>query len=464
MKKPDPSDKARKKRRKNKIERNRRKRKKMLHNRKNSRGHKRSPRKRSKSQILKDISELSDKNKHQKEIINYVNQNIRASVGGRAKSTIRRNKREIRFPERFSFIESPDEAIDTLYEMVDAFNSDVRGTIDLDQDRCETIDYGAEAVASILAKAASDAYGLRLRGRYPEKQSLKEAVIAAGLPQHLGVDLPSLPHFNPFELHHGRPNDDQWGHRSSEKEVVTTEFIEYIDRCLSQHGYQLTRDGGKYIAGLSGEIIGNCEDHAGRDDWWIGGYMRMPRNGNVGDCHICIVNFGNTISDTIREMPKESKTYISVRNLIQKHCRSGSIPIVGNNFGEDQLWTLYALQQGVSRFRSSNKEGENDRGQGTTQMIRFFQDLGQTNKMGASPKMCVLSGSTHILFDGEYRMEQEYLGDRSREIIAFNDENDLEKPPDPDKVKALSGHFPGTVISMKFYLDREHLMQNANDN
>ena len=461
MKKPDPSDKARKKRRQKKIERNRRKRKKLLKNRFKSRGHKRNPAKSSPNKILKELGGVSKKDKQQREVFDYVENSIRASIGGRTRRFIRVNKKEVRFPECFSFIEDPDTAVETLYEVVDACNSGDRSRVCLDQDRCQTIDYGAEAVASAIAKAASDGYAVRFQGKYPERRRAKEAVMAAGLPKHLGIDLPDLPHFEPFELHHGRRRDDEWGHRSSEKERVATRFVKYINRCLSKYGYCLTPDATKYIGGLCGEIINNCEDHAGRDDWWIGGYMRMDPNKAVGDCHVAIFNFGDTICDTIKEIDRNSNTYHSIRKLIAKHCGDRQLPLVGNRFEEDQLWTLYALQQGVSRFRGDGDDEGGDRGQGTTEMIRFFQELGQTKDSTINPKMCIVSGDTHIKFDGEYRMEEVSSTWGNREIIAFNENNSLEKPPDPGKVRKISSYFPGTVISLKFYVDHNYLNEKV---
>ncbi|MCS4173843.1 hypothetical protein [Salinibacter ruber] len=461
MKKPDPSDKARKKRRQEKIERNRRKRKKLLSNRLKARGHKKNPARTSPHKIIKNLGGISKKDKRQKEAFEYVNYNIRASVAGETRRFIRINKREVRFPECFSFIEDPDTAVETLYEVVDACNSGDRSTVCLDQDRCRTIDYGAEAVASAIAKAASDGYAVRFQGKYPESRPAKEAVMAAGLPKHLGLDLPDLPHFEPFELHHGRKRNNEWGHRSSEKERVATRFVQYIDRCLSNYGYRLTRDAKRYIGGLCGEIINNCEDHAGRDDWWIGGYMRMNPNKEIGDCHVAIFNFGDTISETIKEIDKASKTYSSIKDLINKHCVGRQIPLVGDKFEENQLWTLYALQQGVSRFRGNEGTHSADRGQGTTEMIRFFQELGQTKDSTIKPKMCILSGNTHIKFDGEYRMEETSSKWGNREIIAFNEDNSLEKPPDPNKVKKISSYFPGTVISLKFYVDQHYLSEKV---
>ena len=45
----------------------------------------------------------------------------------------------------------------------------------------------------------------------------------------------------------------------------------------------------------------------------------------------------------------------------------------------------------------------------------------------------------------------------TRPIIAFNETNDLRLPPDPRNVHRLERVFPGTLISLRVYLDAVHL-------
>lgn len=47
-----------------------------------------------------------------------------------------------------------------------------------------------------------------------------------------------------------------------------------------------------------------------------------------------------------------------------------------------------------------------------------------------------------------------------RNIITFNKEQDLDLPPDKNYVKRLNNRFPGTIISMEFYIDRNYINDN----
>jgi hypothetical protein len=117
---------------------------------------------------------------------------------------------------------------------------------------------------------------------------------------------------------------------------------------------------------------------------------------------------------------------------------------------EESLWTLYALQEGVSRFR--NTVGHIDRGNGTVKMIEFFSELAS-----GRPQMALISGRTHILFDGKYRISPIEVDGEIRKVIAFNNNNDLRERPDPDYVRTLRNHFPGTLISLRFQLKQADL-------
>ncbi len=116
------------------------------------------------------------------------------------------------------------------------------------------------------------------------------------------------------------------------------------------------------------------------------------------------------------------------------------------------MWTLYALQDGVSRLRNINTISKS-RGSGTKQLIETFQQIGNTKEKES--KMCIISGKSYIRFTGKYKMQKN--NDNNRMQIAFNDDNDLRKLPDDNYVKTISNYFPGTIISMKFYLDPKYL-------
>ena len=121
---------------------------------------------------------------------------------------------------------------------------------------------------------------------------------------------------------------------------------------------------------------------------------------------------------------------------------------------EELLWTLFSLQHGISRLNSAQDE---TRGQGTIDLIDSFQKLGRKyDKDGniQKPIMSITSGNINILFDGTYTIRED---ENNLKVIAFNAENSLKNEPDEKYVKNIGNYFPGTVISIKFFIDREYI-------
>lgn len=444
--KSDADEKARQKRRQAKIERNRRKRKKKLANRLKAHGTKIKKKKSARGGERKE-------ERHGRSILNYYRDQVSPSI----RLPTRLFTNSVSFPSTFSFIEDPEKALQTIDRVIETCFRRRGGEVILDQRQCEVIDYGAQSVISVLIKSAAHALRNHVTAHFPEDDLLKKTVFATGLPREIGIPTPS--DFVHLPLCHGRKGKEA-GHKTTSRETATRDFVAHIDKCLFCHGWKLTRDGKRYLGGLVTEVIGNAEDHSGRDDWWIGGYMYMPEGAERGACYFTVFNLGRPISESLSDLPQDSRLNQDIENLIQKHI-SRFAP--GRKQGREQLHTLYALQEGVTRFNRKPDMLETDRGQGTVDMITHFQHLGQTLKDGVEPKMCLVSGSSYILFDEKYKMQEEEKNGGKRRVIAFNSGNNLKDPPDHRNVKGLSRYFPGTLISGRFYLDPEHLDRENRD-
>lgn len=327
--------------------------------------------------------------------------------------------------------------------------------ISIDQGATKELDLCAAAVLNALALEAGNRLGVRYQGVFPTSRETREIVLATGLPKALGLPLAMPPGFLTFELCRGS-NAGDLASVSSEKEIQTNKLANYVDTCLRQHGVSFTDLGKAYLASLAGEILGNAEDHSTQADWWIAAYLRRERASRVGDCHITIFNFGVSISESLHLLPDNATLRVEIETLIREHRRRKNF--IRRHFTEENLWTIYALQEGVTRYNDETGLTLGHRGTGTADMIEMFQTLGQTRSLDSKPKMCLLSGRTHITFDGRFRMREEQTVDgETRRIIAFNEENDLFKRPDAGAVRTLRGMFPGTLISLRFYLDEAYL-------
>lgn len=236
---------------------------------------------------------------------------------------------------------------------------------------------------------------------------------------------------------------------SAPSESAAKKFVDYINACLARINKGLTMDAIDLLSEYAGEVLANAEEHGGLGDWTIRGYYDPLHDEH--NCEIAIFNFGKTIAETFIELPKDSYAFQVVQPYIELHNKNG---LFSDKWTKETLLTLVALQGDIS---SKNVSITSDRGQGTVEMIQFFQKIHtECCESGyVKSKMAVLSGSTHILFDGSYQMLEDSYG---RKIIAFNKENSLALPPDNNCVKGFNSIlFPGTIISMKFILEETSL-------
>lgn len=356
--------------------------------------------------------------------------------------TNRRNR--IVIPKVFSFIDNPNETIRTLKKIYYLYSNEKVNSIYIDYDLTEKLDLCASAVMdSVILEC--DKYRdsinkpVSLSGRYDNsKKEIKNILEISGIVKHLGFEskLPDcIKKLDMIEC--------------GDSDVVSTKVTNYFNECLATQNYELNRSGVGIFSEMIGEVLNNCKLHSGKfKKWYTLGHYFL--NDNYGECQIVIFNFGNSIYESLKSESTSKETLESLNNISNKHKGFYKKLI----WSEEALWSLYSLQDGVSRVRDSVKEP--DRGTGTIKLIGSFQKIGKTAD-GQIPLMSVTSGSSSILFNDSYYLESKEFNGEERQIIAFNNENDLFKLPDSKNVRIITNKFPGTVISMKFYLDREYI-------
>jgi hypothetical protein len=354
---------------------------------------------------------------------------------------------EVSFPSSFSFIDNPDESLGSLWRFVQTARYGFR-ELSVDQGRCESIDLCAASVLNVLAMEARLRLKCTFGGRFPADREAKEIVIATGLPHVLGIPGPPLPHIKTFDLRKGGTERTSLL-MTTQKERVADDLTDYVASIFARKGFVLTLEGKKHIGRLVGEVLGNAEDHAPGHDWWACAYLREPSERNYGDCHLTLFNFGPSLAETMAGIDAPEETAV-IEELIMRHV--GSEP----RLTRENVLSMLALQDGMTRHAGQKKHQR--RGFGTADMIEAFQLLGRSHDPSAYPSMCLISGNTYVSFDPRYplkRMNAE-TGTGHR-IIAFNAENNLDLPPDPSVVRPLLHRFPGTLLSMRFFVDGKYL-------
>jgi hypothetical protein len=373
----------------------------------------------------------------------------------------------IKIPKVFSFLRQPDDVLNVIYSIITA---SVHKALFFDHSAVEEMDLGASALLDVVVlnlRREWIAKGEKfvLAGLLPENPEMRDVFICTGLTRHLKIDSaqPSLQlkkAFKQFPLFEGR-RTRRHNLSSTDQEIAATQLAKHVNACIQLAGHTgLSKEGQRQLLKWAGEIISNAEDHSGQNEWFAMAYMRPvlasspirenTKEETIGECHLAIFGFGKTLYESLSASPDKTKEQIS--RLADKHKPFFNL---GLRYTAMDLWTLYALQDGVSRF--STRPGQTSRGKGTVEMIEAFQHLGRTLDPGKKPEMSLISGYTRIFFNDKYHLREQDVEGGTRQIIAFNSDNDLEKKPDPDHVHSLACKLPGTLLSCKFYVDSRYL-------
>lgn len=263
----------------------------------------------------------------------------------------------------------------------------------------------------------------------PETDTLLKA---SGILRHLGVSHGKFDEIECLELI-----------KDEESSIIAEKIIDYIQRALLRHHLMLTPTGSNYLGQLLGEIADNCHQHGGKNaTWYTLGHYALDKKNQMGKCKLVIMDFGNTIYDGLKyTAPPDMQRKI-------RHYTHRAWKIFQEK--EETLFTLFSLQQRVSRFEQENRT----RGNGTIVFLDAFQKLFKSNTQSFKSLLSITSGKCSILFDGTYLLKEEiFENGYKNKIIAFNRENKLNRPPDKNFVRTLKNSFPGTVISMELYID-----------
>lgn len=120
------------------------------------------------------------------------------------------------------------------------------------------------------------------------------------------------------------------------------------------------------------------------------------------------------------------------------------------------MWTLYALQEGVTSISTKRYK----RGNGSIRFIDSFFNIKGSQSVDNISKMSILSGKTRIIFDGKYEITTK-TNDAGNvfKVMTFNKSGNIEDKPDSNYVYSVDDYFPGTMISAKILLNEDDIKQ-----
>lgn len=367
-------------------------------------------------------------------------------------------------PKVFSISRNTAECLKFFKSLVEYARTTRKPKLILDQRGITELGLGADSVLGvILSEIRAELRftpGAYIRGRKPKSQEIQRIMDDVGSVRALFMDTEedikiSLSTTAKIYRHRHRPSQaSDIRNRADTTSRVITDFSDHLDECLNYLGKRLSTDGRDRLCHYAGEVLDNAKEHSGLNDWLIVGHADFSDGKPIYRC--VIFSFGNTIAQTFQVLPDDSFARSVIKPYLLRHERRALFNTV---WREEDLLTVVALQGDVS---SKNTSPETDRGQGTVELIEFFQKVSvECGLRWVKPEMNIVSGSTRIRFDGRYQMT--YRPDLNRDVIAFNQNNDLFDRPDDTAVIALGDAvFPGVLISIEMPLLSE-FMEVAED-
>lgn len=245
--------------------------------------------------------------------------------------------------------------------------------------------------------------------------------------------------------------------RWNRSEIHLTEIVEYIKTSLSRLNRELTQEAETEFYKVIGEIMSNAEEHSTTPHRFaIGFFQEHHMDEDYGIFNFSIFNFGKTIYETFKsDTCGNPKAVQQMTNLSYDYTKRGFFK--RPDFQEETLWTLYALQEGVT-------SKEKKRGNGSIQYIEnFFKLKGDMEKDNLS-KLLLLSGNSRIEFDGTYPIfkKSSLDGKRAYKMITFNKSQDISDKPDNKFVTFAPHYFPGTLLSARILIKADNTNLKAN--
>lgn len=378
----------------------------------------------------------------------------------------------VSIPKNFSIIDNPKESYEVIQRVMSIFLSQKSKSLRLDYSKCESIDLVTMVFLDAILKdidkywkscgrANVDHYcKLKEMGGYNyENPVIFKMINSVGSPDIIINRHSTYSDVIPFRLRCFDSLKATKGKRLMQKEIDTTQVLEYINNCLGRYHKTLSPEASREMGFVVAETLINAEEHSSTGYRYLIGYMEEYKDSahkHSGVFNLVIMNFGQTIYEKFKNV--DSRTEINQECLNQMKELSELYKkrsLFKESFNEETLWTLYSLQQGVTCVPHQK------RGNGTIQFINSFLKLRDNDDNDTISHMYILSGNTIIEFDGKYQLFNKIDSNgKTLDIISFNESGSLREKPDSRYVRHVREYFPGTAIYVRLLLNDDDIINS----
>lgn len=375
-----------------------------------------------------------------------------------AKDSLQFTDSTFKIPKVFSIVDAYSETTIFLKKLFNTLNQQSFKDIKIDYSECEHIGICASMCMDIILSEFIKYFNQLTRGRHTvridtiqpinfERDNIKKILFSIGAYRTIkGVKI-DFDGVKDFPILIGNKKNPNIGR---ERELNITKTVDYILECLKSMEKTLTGPAETNLYKVIGEVLQNADEHSDTDYRYSIGYFEEngKTQNNYGIFNLAILNFGNTFYETFKNEDCQNKHVVKqMKDLSKKYTRLNLFD--SDSFKEESLWTLYALQDGVTRI------ADWDRGNGAIRFIESFFKLKGDEQCDNVSKMTLTSGRTRIIFDGSYKIVEKERGSNNKKykMMTFNDTGNIEEKPDSKFVRYEKNYFPGTMLSAKIRID-----------
>lgn len=240
-------------------------------------------------------------------------------------------------------------------------------------------------------------------------------------------------------------------YKENAKARVSSTIVQFVNHSVEGAGVTLKLEGRRAIEGLIGEVLGNAEDHsAPYSEWYVDAisFAESQNDTEVIDLNLSIMNVGPSMYEGFEATKKDnSENYSKCQKLYELHKEQFS---AFHKFNRESLFTLYMLNDGISRLKYQDES----HGNGTTRFLESFISLGGFGAENPKFKcqLNVISGHVIVTCDNDLHA----VRNDNVIVLPLNREKDFKKLPDKNYLSYSSSYYPGTILECHIYLNRDY--------
>ena len=291
------------------------------------------------------------------------------------------------------------------------------------------------------------------------KRSLKDVKTNKYLHNYVGLKLPIEQDDGSQYLNMPLQYGKQRNYKENPKTRLSSYVVDFVNKSISAIGFELNTKGIRNLGRMMGEVLGNAEDHSAPNSYWYVdaiSFLEKQEETDVVELNLTIINVGQSMYEGFEATKKSNfENYRKCQELYNIHKEQFSTL---NKFEKESLFTMYLLDDGISRLKYKDES----RGNGTMHFLESFISLGSfgIDNPNFKCQLNVISGHTILTCDNDMHAFKH----KTTNVLSLNKEKDFKKLPNKKYLSYNEEYFPGTILECHLYLNEQYFKEKIETN